>query len=84
MFWEVRVFALALVRDETPKRQWLVYAHSPLADRRDVELTIPEYGKITVDVSIGGSFYEVHEANKSVRAVEMFMKQRPGLENRED
>jgi proline racemase len=46
-----------------------VYAHSPLADRKDVELMIPDYGKITVDVSIGGSFYEVHETEKSVRAV---------------
>jgi hypothetical protein len=69
MFWEVRVFAIALVRGQAPKRQWLVYAHSPLADRKDVELMIPDYGKINVDVSIGGSFYEVYETEKSVRAV---------------
>ena len=69
MFWEVRVFAIALVRGQAPKRQWLVYAHSPLADRKNVELMIPVYGEITVDVSIGGSFYEVYETEKSVRAV---------------
>ncbi len=69
IFWEVRVFALALVQGKAPNRKWLVYAHSPLAARKGVKLTIPKYGDITVDVSIGGSFYEVTEKNKSVSVI---------------
>lgn len=55
----IPVFALALVRGEESNRQWLVYAHSPLADRRDVEITIPEVGNVTVDVPRAGAFYLV-------------------------
>jgi hypothetical protein len=67
---EVKVFALALMQGKAPERKWLVYAHSPLAERKGVKLTIPEYGDITVAVSTGGSFYEVTEKNKLVRAIQ--------------
>jgi len=40
----------ALVRGGAPARRWLVYAHSPLEDRRGVEITPPEFGEVTVDV----------------------------------
>ncbi|MCC6580615.1 MAG: hypothetical protein IT440_09245 [Phycisphaeraceae bacterium] len=70
LFWEVRVFSIALVRGEAPKREWLVYAHSPLADRKEVQLTIPEYGKVTVDVPIAGAFHEVHENDRSVTLIQ--------------
>jgi len=69
LHWEVRVFALALVLGDAPRRQWLVYAHSPLADRSQVELLVPEYGPITVDVSRGGSFYLVDEQSGTTRKV---------------
>ena len=40
---DLQVFSLALVQGKAPQRQWLVYAHSPLADRKAVSVTIPEY-----------------------------------------
>ncbi len=69
MFWNVPVFSLAYVKGEAPQRRWLIYAHSPLKDRKGVKLTIPEYRQVTVDVAVGGSFYEVDEASGRVEAV---------------
>jgi hypothetical protein len=63
---EIAVYALALVQGEPPTRQWLVYAHSPLADRRGVGLSVPGYGDIRVDVVVGGSFYVVSEQGRTV------------------
>ncbi len=67
--WNISVFALALVQDEAPQRRWLVYAHSPLKDRPEVKLEIPDYGPITVEVKRGGSFYLVDEKSGQCRAV---------------
>jgi hypothetical protein len=67
--WPVQVFALALVRGEAPARQWLVYAHAPRGDREGVTLAIPDYGEIRVDVTPGGSFYEVDEETRQVSVV---------------
>jgi len=64
------VFSLALVRGEEGNRQWLLYAHSPSEDRAGVEITIPEYGVVTVDVPRRGAFYLVEEEGGAVRAVE--------------
>lgn len=58
---ELPVFALARVLGEKPDRRWLVYAHSPLGDRSDVEITIPDYGKVTIDVSVEGAFCQINE-----------------------
>ena len=69
MFWEIKVFALAMVQGKAPERKWLIYAHSPLAERKNVKLTVPEYGDVKVDVSVGGSFYEITEKDKAVRAI---------------
>lgn len=68
-FWTVPVFSLALTRGEAPHREWLVYAHAPLGDHRDVTLTIPSYGTIKVDVSVGGSFYVVDEKARTVAPI---------------
>lgn len=69
VYWNVPVFSLALVRGEAPKRQWLVYAHSPVQQRENVKLTIPDYREIAVDVSVGGSFYLVEEATGRIKPV---------------
>lgn len=69
LFWNVPVFALALVQGEAPARQWLLYAHSPIKDRQGVRLTIPGYRAVAVDVSVGGSFYVVDEKSGGVAAV---------------
>ena len=55
----IPVFSLALARGPEESRRWLVYAHSPLENRQDVTITVPDFGKITVDVPRAGSFYLV-------------------------
>jgi hypothetical protein len=67
---EIPVFSLALVQGEKGARRWLVYAHSPVEDRENVEITIPEYGKITADVPGAGAFYVVDEKTKKVASVQ--------------
>ncbi len=68
--WElttnIPVFSLALVLGETGKRRWLLYAHSPLEDRRDVEIALPEFGQVTVDVPRAGAFYVVYEPSRNL------------------
>lgn len=66
---EIPVFSLALVDGAAGSRRWLVYAHSPVQERKAVEITIPEYGKVTVDVPVAGAFYVVNEKAKSVTPV---------------
>jgi len=63
------VFAIARVINEKPKRQWLVYAHSPLQARNHVKITVPEYGDIEVSVSQSGSFFLLIEGSKTVQTV---------------
>jgi len=56
------VFSLALIQGKAPNRQWLVYAHAPLGDRKAVGVTIPEYKQVAIDVPVAGVFYQVDEA----------------------
>jgi hypothetical protein len=65
----ISVFSLALVRGETSSRRWLLYAHSPLEDRRQVEIKIPDYGEVTVDVPRAGAFYLIEERNRQVTRI---------------
>jgi len=66
----IAVFSLALVQGASPQRRWLIYAHSPLGDRRDVKITLPEFGQVTVDVSRRGSFYTVDEKTRRITPLE--------------
>ena len=63
--WTMRtnipVFSLALVTGQEPQRRWLLYAHSPLEDRHDVQITIPEFGEVAVEVRRAGAFYAIDE-----------------------
>jgi hypothetical protein len=63
--WQLKtnlpVFSLALVLGEESQRRWLLYAHSPLKDREGVQITIPDYGQVRVDVPRAGAFYVVDE-----------------------
>jgi hypothetical protein len=63
------VFSLALVRGEPGSRRWLLYAHSPLENRRQVKITIPEFGEVTVDVTRAGTFHLVEERTRKVTRV---------------
>ena len=68
--WEqktnIPVFSLALLRGEKGTRRWLVYAHSPLEDRHDVKITIPEFDDVTIDVPRAGVFYLLEESDNKV------------------
>jgi hypothetical protein len=71
--WEMTtnlpVFSLALVLGEPGSRRWLVYAHSPLENRRGVEITLPNFGPLELDVPQAGAFCLVEEQSRSVRPV---------------
>jgi len=64
-----RAFALALVLGEKPARRWLVFAYAPRNEEKDVEITIPDYGKIKVNAPQGGVYYHVQEKDKSCKPV---------------
>jgi hypothetical protein len=71
--WEqttkIPVFSLALVKGQSPQRRWLLYGHSPWGPRKSVEVTIPEYRQITVDIAQSGSFYLVEEKTGKATSV---------------
>lgn len=64
------VMALALVRGQAPNREWLVYAHAPTGLRREVRITVPDYGQIRVDASTGGEFHLISERNRRVTRID--------------
>jgi hypothetical protein len=66
---DIPVFSLALVRGEAGKRRWLLYAHSPLEDRREVRITVPDYEHVIVDVPRAGAFYLIEEAARRLSRV---------------
>ena len=57
----IPVFSMALVLGEGGSRRWLLCAHSPLEDRRRVEISVPDFGKAKVDVPRRGAFYVLEE-----------------------
>jgi hypothetical protein len=67
----IPVFSMALARGNEGSRRWLVYAHSPLEDRRGVEITLPGHGPITVDVPRAGAFYVVEEKTGKVAPLDV-------------
>jgi hypothetical protein len=66
---DLPVFSLALVRGEEGQRRWLVYAHSPRGNRHDVEITLPDFGKATIDVPQAGAFHLADERDGSFRGL---------------
>lgn len=66
---ELPVYALALTQGKAPQRQWLVYAHAPREAKPQVQVTIPEYKPVKIDVAVGGSFYLVDEKWQRVTPV---------------
>ena len=66
---EIPVFSLALELGSPPRRRWLVYAHAPLGPRMNVQIRIPGYEMVQVDVPVGGSFHLVDEGERTVRRV---------------
>ncbi|MFZ4983994.1 MAG: hypothetical protein ACOYLF_00905 [Blastocatellia bacterium] len=68
---QLPVFALALARGQTPGREWLIYAHAPTGGRRDVQITVPDFGEIRIDVPVGGVFYLASERTRQVTRVNL-------------
>lgn len=66
---EIPVFSLARRMGKGPDRQWLLYAHAPVKARRDVQIEIPDFGKVTVDVTAGGNYYVIKASDRSVGAL---------------
>ncbi len=58
---QLPVYALALVKGKAPNRQWLVYAHTPLINRNNVQVNVPGYRAVTMHVSVEGTFYLIDE-----------------------
>ncbi len=63
------VFALARVVGESPHREWLLYAYAPLGDRNGVNITVPGYGTVGVDVPTNGAFYHLVEGEDTPHPV---------------
>ncbi len=63
----VHVYALALVLGEAGKREWLLYAHAPLANWACVRITIPGFQDVIVGAPQGGAFYHVTEKDGQAR-----------------
>jgi hypothetical protein len=66
---ELPVFSLARVVGDQGTREWLVYAHAPVKSRKDVVIDLPDFGKVTVNVTPRGNFYLVKEKDRSVSAL---------------
>ncbi len=63
------VFGLALKQGESGSRRWLLYAHSPVKDRKGVEIMIPKYQSVKIDVPRAGAFYLVSERDGRISSV---------------
>jgi proline racemase len=61
------VFSIALVAGQAPSREWLVYAHAPLGVQKGVNITVPGFGAVKTDVSVGGTFVIVNEKTHDTR-----------------
>ncbi|RLA77537.1 MAG: hypothetical protein DRG78_17205, partial [Epsilonproteobacteria bacterium] len=60
---EIKVWAFAITKGETPNREWLIYAQSPEGALSNATINIPEYENILVDSSKDGNFYILSENN---------------------
>jgi hypothetical protein len=66
---QLPVFSLALVRGNAPRREWLVYANAPAGVRRDVRITVPDFGPIRLDVPVAGTYRLISESSGKVTEV---------------
>ena len=59
---ELPVFAIASVIGEKPSREWLIYAFAPKGSETDVEVEVPGYRTVSMDVAAGGTFLYLTES----------------------
>ena len=62
----IKVWAIAYELGKAPKREWLLIAQSPREDRRNVDITVPGFGPVAVEVQRQGSFYHLSEGQPGV------------------
>jgi hypothetical protein len=65
----LEVYALALESGRAPQREWLVYAHSPLAASRTTRVTITSGIRPELTATRGGRYALVREVDGAVRGV---------------
>jgi len=63
------VWTLARVVGERGSREWLLYAHAPMGSRQGVEVDVPEYRKVKIDVPVEGVFHLLKESDGSIAPV---------------
>jgi hypothetical protein len=66
---QFEVMALARRKGTKPSRQWLLYAHAPTGARTNVQITIPDYKAVTVNVALAGSFYLIDESTNNITPI---------------
>jgi len=59
------VWIMANLMGSPPEREWLIYAHTPLAEEEIVEAELPGYGNITLTAKRGGTYYLVRESGSN-------------------
>jgi hypothetical protein len=62
-------FALIRELGQSPDREWMLYVQSPREDRKAVEVKVPGFGDVAVDVTRSGCFYHLQEGKKDVLRV---------------
>lgn len=65
----IKVWAIAYALRQAPDREWLLILQSPTENRKDVEVTVPGFGDVKVDVAQRGSFYHLKEGKTGATAV---------------
>lgn len=65
----IPVWSFAYVRGQAPERSWQLYAFSPQGPRPNVQVTVPGYGAVTIDVSPSGSYYHLAEVGRTVSPI---------------
>lgn len=67
---ELKVFAIALQLGNAPRREWLVYAHSPLTTTAvDSQLQIPGGPRVTLRSTRSGCFTHLRESGMSATTI---------------
>lgn len=68
LYTEWPVWTLARVIGTAPEREWLIYGFAPKGSRSSVEVTIPDYKKVTLpSLSVGGDFYYIKETTNELK-----------------
>ena len=60
----IKVWAFAYELGTASDREWLLYVQSPREDRNAVEVKVPGFGDVAVDVTRSGAFYHLREGQK--------------------